>query len=170
MISSEGGDVVGDGASGPAPGSETAAPIESARMYRGDAFVLPLPSGDWTDRSLYVLSGPTCDGLTHSVTIVKETDVPSSVTDGAHRGVEAVLAELEGAQVLRRDDVTLDCGRSAHRVILVWTPDRERRYLEQFYVAAGSSLYVLSAVFTRRSRRRIGAEVERVMRSFEPTS
>jgi len=140
------------------------------RRFRADAFTLPVPSGDWIDRSLYVLTGATFDGLVHSVTITKESDETLAHDERVQHNVEAVLAELNDARVLWRDEVTLDCGRAAHRAIFVWVPAEERRYLEQFYVPDGPTLYILSAVFTRRSRRRLGANVEQMMRSFDPTS
>jgi hypothetical protein len=152
------------------PFGPDASSTDPARRYRADAFTLPLPAGDWTDRSLYVLTGPTCDGLVHSITVVREAGESRSRDERAQQNVEAVRAELGEARVLRRDDVPLDCGRSAHRAIFVWFPAEGRRYLEQLYVRDGATHYTLSAVFTRHSRRRIGAEVERVMRSFAPTS
>jgi len=162
--------VVTDEAPRVPPDAAAPSSSESAPRFRADAFTVPVPSGDWADRSLYVLTGPTCDGLVHAVTIRKESGAPHDHDVRAQRNVEAVRAELPDARMLRHDVVRLDCERSAQRVIFVWVPVEGRRYLEQIYVPDGPTQYILSSVFTRRSRRRIGARVERVMRSFDPTS
>ncbi len=140
-----------------------------ARRYRGDAFSFRLPEGQWRDQTVYILAGPVFDGLAHTITITG-TDLrgerdPAEV---AREGRRAVLAELDGGRILHADEVELGCGHPAQRVIVVWFPEEGRRYLEQLYVCYGNRKYVVSASFTRASRRRIGVFVERIMLSFTP--
>jgi hypothetical protein len=154
---------------GPAPSDDDLRASDSLR-YQADPFILSLPGTDWEDQTLYVLAGPTVDGLEHRITIAS-TSIPQTPEDAfVEASVNALQTHLEEGRVLLRDEVNLACGRPARRVIWVWFPDERRRYMEQLHVCRQDRGYTLSAVFTRNSRRRVGGAVEQVMLSFEPTS
>lgn len=148
-------------------GSSSAA--TSSRRYQADAFQFVLPSVDWRDRSVYSLSGPTVDGIEHNITIQATDNIDSdSRVEFCRDGLDALVAELNGAKILLTDDVELASGQPARRGIVVWQPKGTRRYLEQIYVIHNQTGYTLSAVFSRSSRKQIGDAVERIMFSFCP--
>ena len=146
------------------------APDPSTAPYRADAFQLDLPAGEWTDRSVYTLTGPTIDGIQHNITILREPDVePDTLHDFAGQQIAALELQLDGCQVLLDDDIQLASGRPAYRIIYTWQPsDDLRLYQEQIYVLHDGQGYTLTASFTRATRKQLGNEVERMMRSFDP--
>lgn len=141
------------------------------RFYRADSFRMMLPGQAWRDRSVYTITGPTVDGRPHSIviTVVEGVDVPS-VADFAAAQVESSIPGLDECRVLKDGSIELDCGHPAHRVILHWTSSMngKRLYAEQIFVLHQKRGYILTATFTRASRKQIGEEVERMMLSFQP--
>ncbi len=156
----------GSSASEPSPLPETQKP----RRYRTDAFQCTLPDDTWTDQSTHTLIGPTRDGLTHriSITTVEDVGIDDPSVFAQHER-EQLEAQLDGCRLLMDDPITLACGHPAHRGIYVWYPAPDRkRYHEQLYTIHDNTGYVLSAGFTPTTRKQLGPEVERVMRSFRP--
>ena len=129
-----------------------------------------LPSADWQDRSLYTLTGPTIDGIQHNITInVEEEPEAETLEDFAQQHIESLEPSLDACWVLMDNPVELLCEMPAHRVIFVWRPNEDLRlYQEQIYVLYEGTGYILTASFTRKTRKQIGAQVERMMLSFNP--
>jgi len=138
--------------------------------YYADAFVLPLPGEEWQDQSVYTITGPTIDGVTHNITVNIDDEVEAdSVYDFAAQEIALLEPQLDGCRVLIDDPIELDCGDPAYRAIFLWYPEEDLKlYQEQIYVLPDSRGYTLTASFTRETRKRLGAEVERMMLSFTP--
>lgn len=140
-------------------------------VYRADAFRLLFPEGDWQDGSVYTITGPTVDGVTHNITVTIDDEVEAdSVYDFAAQEIALLELQLDGCRVLIDDPIELDCGEPAYRALFVWTPEDDLKlYQEQIYVLQNSRGYTLTASFTRTTRKQLGAQVERMMLSFTPT-
>ncbi len=140
-------------------------------LYLANSFRLGLADG-WQDTTLHIISGPLDDDLQHGVLVDREPDVDvDSVPDYADRQVQALEQSLNSCRVLLSEPMTLDSGLPAHRAVFVWWPTPERRvYQEQVYVLHEGSAYKLTASFTKKTRKTLGPQVERMMRSFCPGS
>lgn len=145
---------------------------DEPHTYRADAFQCTLPNAAWTDRSAHTLTGPTHDGLTHSISITAIEDVEvEEASVLAQNEREKLKAQLDGCRLLMDNPIALACGHPAHREIYVWSPDDDRKlYLEQLYTIYENTGYVLTAGFTPKTRKPLGPEVERLMQSFRPTN
>lgn len=157
------------GPSTPAASEDAEAP---PRPFRADAFRLQLPDGDWKDRSVYTITGPTSDGIQHNITVTLDPEVEAdTLYDFAAEQIAALELSLERCRVLMDDEIELDGGLPAYRAIYVWYPkDDLRLYQEQIYVLHDGCGYTLTASFTRATRKQFGPEVERMMRSFRPVA
>lgn len=90
------------------------APAEPT-VYRADAFRLLRPEGEWQDSSVYAITGPTIDGVTHNITINIDDEVKAdSVHDFAAQEFVLVEAQLEKCRMFVDDPVELDCGEPAY--------------------------------------------------------
>lgn len=140
-------------------------------VYRADAFRLRRPEGEWQDGSVYTITGPTIDGVTHNITINIDDEVEGdSVYDFAAQELALVEAQLDGCRLLIDNPIELDCGAPAYRGIYCWYPEDDLKlYQEQIYVLQDDRGYTLTASFTRETRKQLGEEVERMMLSFTPT-
>jgi len=141
-----------------------------ARTFRADAFRCRLPAEGWTDRSVYTFTGPTADGLTHTISITTADGVEAETASAfAEAEREQLAARLDGYQLLMNGPFALAGDRLAHRVLFFWYPDASLKlYQEQLFTIHEATGYVLSAAFTATTRKQIGAEVEDMMRSFRP--
>jgi hypothetical protein len=139
-------------------------------VYRADAFRLPLPEGGWRDGSVYTLTGPTIDGVTHNIAVNMDDEVEAdSVYDFAAQEIALLEPQLEDFRLLVDDPIELNCGEPAYRAIFCWYPEDDLKlYQEQIYVLPDERGYTLTASFTRNTRKQLGAEVERMMLSFTP--
>ncbi len=151
--------------------SEASVGEEAPASYHADAFQLPYPSDDWQDETVYTLTGPVLDEVTHNITIHTDTDVEAdSVYDFAAREIALLKSQLEEGRILINDPIELDCGLSAYRAIYVRDPeDDQRLYQEQIFVLEEGRGYALTTTCTRQSRKQLGETIEHMMRSFTPT-
>lgn len=152
---------------GTPPGAPAGPPPPQA--YRAHTFALHLGE-DWRDQTVYVLAGPATDGIQHNITITMNDEVPEmALVDFADLQIQTLEEELKGCRLLLKEPTQLDSGLPAYRAIFVWWPTEELRlYQEQLYVLQSPRGYVLTASFTKKTRKTLGPQVERMMRSFQP--
>ena len=143
-------------------------PLPPTTPFRADAWALALPPG-WRDASTVTLAGPVVDGQPHQVTVVTAEHDGRALERLADDQVEAVRHTLPGGAVLLRDRIALDGGAPAERVVFRWSPVPDRvLYQQQVYAVLGRHAVTMAASFTARSRRLVGPEVDRLMRSLAP--
>jgi len=141
----------------------------SSRIYKGNGFIINQPEG-WEDKTVYTLAGPVEEGLQHNILITIEEDVEfDSVEDYADFHITAMEEELKGYIVLKREETSLDNGLPAYRAIYRWYPTDEMCiYQEQMFVLADGTAYKLTTTFTKKTRKTLGPQVERILMSFQP--
>ncbi len=141
----------------------------SSRTYQGNGFTVNQPEG-WVDKTIYTLTGPMEDGIQHNILVTIEEDVEfDSAADYADFHITAMEEELRGYTVLKREETSLDNGLPAYRAIYRWYPTDEMCiYQEQMFVLADGTAYKLTATFTKKTRKTLGPQVERILMSFQP--
>jgi len=137
--------------------------------YRADRFTISLPDG-WTDKTVFTLTGPATDDIQHNITIAQSTDVVTeNLEEFADQQIQSLESELKGCRLLLQKPTQLENGMPAYRAIFVWWPTEELRlYQEQLYVLHEGKAYTLTASFTKKTRKTLGPQIERAMRSFSP--
>jgi hypothetical protein len=114
--------------------------------------------------------GPVEDGIQHNLIIIVEEDVPfDSLLEYADWQIVALEAELKGCRLLKREEISLANGIPAYRAIFRWYPTDELRvYQEQIFVLVGETGYKLTTTFTKKTRKTLGPQVERILLNFQP--
>jgi hypothetical protein len=137
--------------------------------YKANDFSISLYE-DWQDKTIYTIAGPVTDGIQHSIIINLNPDVETeSLRDYADWNIATLTSELKGCRLLLQAPITLANGLPAYKAIFCWYPTDELRiYQEQIYVLVGTTGYNLTASFTKKSRKTLGPQVERMMLSFTP--
>lgn len=137
--------------------------------YNADCFTINSLEG-WEDKTVYTLAGPVVDNLQHSVVITAGHDVPfTSVREFAEWHINAAEQGLKGCTLLKKGSIALSNGTPAYQALFSWVPtDGLKVYLEQIFVLSEQSAYTLTATFTKKSRKTLGPQVERMMLTFEP--
>ena len=71
--------------------------------------------------------------------------------------------------MLKKEPVALESGLPAYRALFVWYPAEDMKvYQEQLYVLHDGVGYRLTATFSRKSRKLLGPQIERIMLGFTP--
>jgi hypothetical protein len=142
---------------------------DKATKYQANTFTINCLD-QWQDKTIYILAGPVTDGLQHNVTITVGQDVPfSSAREFAEWQIGTTQQELKGCRLLKKGAITLASGTPAYHAIFSWIPtDGLKVYQEQIFVLSEGRAYTLTATFSKKSRKTLGPQVERMMLSFEP--
>jgi len=156
----------------PDPNYRPAAPEKSTKpgsLYRGHTFTLSLLDG-WQDKTIYTLTGPVENGIQHNAIINVDNDLPfDNVRDYADAQITALEEQLKGCRLLKRAAVKLANGMPAIQAVFSWYPtDKLHVYQEQIFVLVNQTGYKLTATFTKKTRKTLGPQVERMMLSFAP--
>lgn len=146
-------------------------PEEPVLTYRAHTFSMDVGE-DWKDHTVFSLVGPVTDGIQHNITVTVDPEIEAkTLLDYADWHVRVLQRELKGCRVLKQDPVDLTNGIPAYRVLYVWHPAPQMRlYQEQLYVLHEGIGYKLTATFTKKTRKTLGGEIERMMLSFNPSS
>lgn len=174
------------------------APPGASRRYRGDGFTMELPDEGWNDNTIHQLRGPTVAGRSHSVSVQTYANVEAETARAfAAPLVDATVLTLRRARRVTFEEVRLHTapaaqqsgdvpqrdpsqqrrGRRACHAVLMHFPEGTDRpdVLEQLFVLSpeeerrgAKTGYVLTATFSKKSHRLVGAEVRHLMRSFRP--
>jgi hypothetical protein len=153
-----------------ASGARSDAP-PSPLSFRTSRFALDYPDG-WRDRSVYLLSGPTVDNLTHILGItIDPNPVANSLSAYADAQIQAAVDVLDQGTLLLRDRIPLASGDTAVRAVYRWQTPTRPLFQQHLFVYTEDGALVLGVPFTRRSRRLLGTQVQTMMcsvRLFSP--
>lgn len=135
----------------------------SPASFRTSRFALDQPEG-WRDRSVYLLSGPTVDNLTHTLSItIDPSPAANSLSAYADAQIQAATDALHQGTLLLHDRIPLANGDAAVRAVYRWQTPTRPLFQQHLFVYTEDGALVLGAPFTRRSRRLLGAEVQTMM-------
>jgi hypothetical protein len=154
----------------PASEARSDAPA-SPSSFRTSRFALDQLE-DWRDRSVYLLSGPTVDNLTHTLGItIDPNPTATSLSAYADAQIQAATDVLHQGTLLLRDRILLANGDAAIRAVYRWQTPTRPLFQQHVFVYTEDGALVLGAPFTRRSRRLLGTQVQTMMcsvRLFSP--
>jgi hypothetical protein len=138
-------------------------------IYRADKFTINIYE-DWHDKTIYTITGPVTHGIQHNIVINIEPDIEiDSLDHYVDWQVSSLEEQLKACRLLLKEKITLNNGIPAYRAVFSWYPtDDLRVYQEQIYLLHEKNAYKLTASFTKKTRKTIGPQVERMMLSFSP--
>jgi hypothetical protein len=141
--------------------------------YRGNCFSLSQLE-DWEDKTIYTLMGPVTDGIQHNVIITIDKENPfDTLEEFAEWHIKTMETDLKGCTLLKKGEIKLSDGTDAYEAIFSWYPiDDLRIYQQQIFVMFEKVVYKMTASFTKKTRKTLGPQVERMMLSLkhEPDS
>jgi hypothetical protein len=148
---------------------ETDQVIDPNRMYRGNSFSIRQPE-EWNDKTVHTLFGPLEDGIQHNVMINIEYGITcDTVEQYADIQITSLENSLKSYVLLKRENMSLYNGFPAYKIVFRWYPaENIRIYQEQIYVLADKTAYKLTSTFTKKTRKTLGPQVERILMSFIP--
>ncbi len=138
-------------------------------IFQGNGFTVDQLE-DWQDKTIYTLTGPVTDGVQHNVIINIDKEVPfDSLVEYAEWHIKTLETELKSCTLLKKGETKLTNGTEAYEAIFKWYPVEDIRiYQHQIYILIEKTAYKLTASFTKKTRKTLGPQVERMMLSFNP--
>jgi hypothetical protein len=142
-------------------------------LYRGNSFSLNQLE-DWEDKTIYTITGPVTDSIQHNVIITIDKENPfDTLEEFAEWHIKTMETDLKGCTLLKKGEIKLSDGTDAYEAIFSWYPiDDLRIYQQQIFVMFDKVVYKMTASFTKKTRKTLGPQVERMMLSLkhEPDS
>lgn len=140
-------------------------------IFQGNGFTVSQLE-EWTDKTIYTITGPVTDGIQHNVIInVDHENAYDNLIDYAEWQIKTLEEELKGCTLLKKGETKLTNGTEAYEAIFSWYPlDDFRIYQHQIYLLIDNVAYKLTASFTKKTRQTIGPSIVRMMLSFNPDS
>ena len=144
-------------------------PIDPDRMYRGNSFSIRQPE-EWNDKTVHTLFGPVEDGIQHNLLINVEYGITcDTVEQYADIQITSLENSLKSYVLLKREKISLSNGFPAYKIVFRWYPaENIRVYQEQVFVLSDKTAYKLTSTFTKKTRKTLGPQVERILMSFIP--
>jgi len=127
-------------------------------------------SAQWEDQTTFFIAGPELDGIQHNISVRIERGVEAPDIEAFSKQRIGELARgLDGFHGLSHGPVTLRGPCAAYQVVYRWAPPNQREvYQRMMFVLNGRSLYTLTVTFSEKSLKQLGAQVDRIYRSFSP--
>ena len=129
---------------------------------------IDLPDG-WEDRTVHLFMGPDDSGVQHmmQLSIDPETE-GAELEEYARQRIDAAMESLQGAEILKEEEKTLECGRTVYEFVYRWIPvDGKKMFQKLVYMMVDGVAYTFSAGFSKKTMKTIGVEVERIINSFK---
>jgi hypothetical protein len=133
----------------------------------GFPFELNLPDG-WKETTVYTYQGPDDSGVQHNITLVvdREPAAPDLKTYAAERRSQ-LLATLQGIDILKEEERTMESGYPAYELVYKWIPvEGSVVYQKVLFMLVGRVVCTFSGNFSKKTVKTIGVEFDRIASSF----
>ncbi len=132
-------------------------------------FRIDLPD-DWADKSAYSFMGPEENGVQHLLTLTIDREIEDDdLTEFAQARIEILRGSLQGMEILKEDERTLENGIPVYEMACRWIPvDGTVLFQKYYYLIVDGAGYTFTGTFSKRTLKTVGVVVERMINSFRP--
>ncbi|MFQ5498511.1 MAG: hypothetical protein ACE5FH_02460 [Candidatus Zixiibacteriota bacterium] len=131
-------------------------------------FTIDLPKG-WVDQTAYLFAGPEEGGMHHQIVLMidRNPQFDDAHSFGRDR-VDQLSIDLPDMEVVKEEMKEYSAGEG-YDVVFRWQQSDDRVVFRKFvYFVLGGIAYTFSVDFSKRTRKTVGLEVERIINSFTP--
>jgi hypothetical protein len=134
-----------------------------------DAFQFDLPHG-WENQTVYHFRGPSDGEREHMVMLVINRHLQhDDVVDFAKEQIDPMVSNLQGTEVMKDEEVTLDDGNPAYEFVYRWMPAEGVSIIKKYvFVIADGLGFTFSCEFSRKSLKTVGAGMLDLIESLVP--
>jgi hypothetical protein len=132
-------------------------------------FHLSFPDG-WEDRTVHCFMGPEEGGVQHMLNLTVDRQVDTDdVAEYARDRIDQVVETMPAGEILKEEEKTLANGTPVYEALCKWVPPNGQVTFQKLvYMIRDGVAYTFSAGFSKKTLKTIGAEVDRIIESFEP--
>lgn len=133
----------------------------------GFPFEVDLPDR-WKDTTVYTYQGPDDSGVQHNISLVidREAAAADLKTYAAERRSQ-LLATLQGVDILKEEERTMESGYPAYELVYKWIPvEGTVVYQKVLFMLVGRVVCTFSGNFSKKTIKTVGVEFDRIASSF----
>ncbi len=132
-------------------------------------FNIALP-GEWQDLTSYYFRGPEIDGLSHEIRLNVDRFLQhQDIGAYAREKIDPIVENMQGIEVLKDEEVTLEEGNPAYEFVYKWIPTGEIVEINKYiFVIWGDMGFMFSVRFNRKSYQMLNSQVRAVVERLLP--
>ncbi|MBN1163425.1 MAG: DcrB-related protein, partial [Candidatus Krumholzibacteriota bacterium] len=132
-------------------------------------FRFDLP-GEWEDQTVFVFRGPIIGESEHKLLVtIDRNPQQDDIREFARDRTSPLVDSLQGLEVLKDEEITLEDGNPAYEFVCKWIPSEEisiiKKYVFVFYDRMG---FTFSCDFSKKSYKILGGQMSGIIESFLP--
>jgi hypothetical protein len=129
------------------------------------------PVSEFVDRTAYTFEGPEIDGMVHRIMLTIDREMKhSDIERYAKVKVQQILEPLQGFEVIKNQQITIQGGNPAFDFVVKWTIDKEKaqKFRKYVFVIHDNRGFTFHIDFTRQSYRMINKLFKKLIEGFLP--
>jgi len=134
-----------------------------------DRFQVNLPQG-WEDQTVYTFRGPEEGGIQHTLTLAVNRHLQhEDIERFAKEQTEPITAGLQGVEVLKDEETTIEGGNPAYEFVYKWMPNEGQVILnKRVFVIKDGMGFIFSSDFSKKTIKTVGAQLSEVIETLVP--
>jgi hypothetical protein len=139
-------------------------------MKKNDTpFKFPLPTG-WDDQSAYHFVGPEEGGINHTITLYVDRYLQQQdIASFARQHIDPIVNMLEGVEVLKDEDVSVDGGNPVWEFVYRWIPaEGIVKFYKYVFVFWGGMGFTFSCEFSKHTLKTVGSQFPDIVDAVLP--
>ena len=134
-----------------------------------DRFRFDLPTG-WEDQTVYHFRGPDIDGQSHTMTLtIARRLIDDDIAAFARDRIDPIVENLQGLEVLKQEEVTLEGGHPVFEFVYRWIPgEGVKLYQEYVFVIMDGIGFSFCCSFSKKSFKMLGNQMKDMVEALLP--
>ncbi len=132
-------------------------------------FKIELPTG-WEDQTVYHFRGPDLDGIPHLVTLTVARQLrDENITRFAQERIDPIVQNLQGLEVLKSEETTVENGNPAYEFVYRWIPGEGVRFFQKHvFVISDGMGFSFSGSFSKKTFKMLGQQLKELIEGVLP--
>jgi len=132
-------------------------------------FSLDLPHS-WEDQTVYHFKGPDIDGRPHTIILTIDRLLrDDSIAHFAQDRIDPIVENLQGLEVLKKEEVTIENGNPVFEFVYRWIPGEGVKLFQKYvFVIKDGMGFSFSGSFSKKSLKMLGGQMKEIIESLLP--
>ncbi|MCD6379011.1 DcrB-related protein [bacterium] len=132
-------------------------------------FNIKLPKG-WQDQTSYYFKGPEIDGFGHEILLNVDRFLQhDDIKIFAREKIDPIVQTMQGIDVLKDEEVTIEEGNPAYEFVYKWIPADEIVEIHKYiFVIMDEMGFMFNIRCNRKSYKMLGSQVKKIVEGLLP--
>ncbi len=132
-------------------------------------FKFDLP-GEWKDQTVYYFRGPNIDGTDHQIILTLNRNLQhEQIEPFAREKTNPIVENLDGLEVLKDEEITLENGNPAYEFICKWIPGDDLTMIKAYIFIFHDNIgFSFNCDFSKKSYKMLGGQFRNIVERILP--